>query len=161
MAPRRGRSPLRPGRPACPLPPCPRRWPGWSGYAARGLPAHPRALGEHPCFGYAYTANASWSFTHRSGEQASVTPSGPLRVNNGEAALPALLAGLGIAALPDFLVSDAVRTGRLVEVLPDWSLPPVPLSLVTPPTALRPVRVSVAMEFLYRLLSGTPWTATR
>ena len=132
------------------------------GYAARrGLPAHPRALGDHPCFGYAYTANASWSFTHRSGEQASVAPSGPLRVNNGEAALPALLAGLGIIALPEFLVSDALRAGRLVEVLPDWSLPPVALSLVTPPAALRPVRVSLAMEFLHRRLSGAPWTATR
>ncbi len=131
------------------------------GYAARGLPAHPRALGEHPCFGYAYTANASWSFTHRSGEQASVVPSGPLRINNGEAAIPWLLAGLGLAALPDFVLSDAMRAGRLVEVLPDWSLPPVALSLVTPPTALRPVRVTVAMEFLHRLLSGTPWTAAR
>ncbi len=129
------------------------------GYAARGLPAHPRALGEHPCFGYAYTANASWSFTHRSGEQASVVPSGPLRVNNGEAAIPWLLAGLGLAALPDFVLSDAMRAGRLVEVLPGWSLPPVALSLVTPPAALRPVRVTVAMEFLYRRLSGTPWAA--
>ena len=124
--------------------------------AGRGLPAHPRALGEHPCLGYAYMA-ASWSFTHRSGEQASVAPSGPLRVNNGEAAMPLLLAGLGLAALPDFLVSEAVRDGRLVEVLPDWSLPAMTLSLVTPPGRLRPVRVSVAMEFLYRRLSGTPW----
>ena len=129
-----------------------------AGYAGRrGLPVHPRALGEHPCFGYAYTASASWSFTHRSGEQASVAPSGPLRVNNGEALIPSLLAGLGLAALPDFLVSEALRSGRLVEVLPDWSLPAAALSLVTPPTALRPVRVSVAMEFLHRRLSGTPW----
>ena len=131
------------------------------GYAARrGLPAHPRALGEHPCFGYAYMANGrSWTFTHRSGEQASVSLSGPLRVNNGEAAIPSLLAGLGLSALPDFLVSEAVQAGRLVEVLPDWSLPSVTLNLVTPPGRLRPVRVSVVMEFLYRRLSGTPWMA--
>ncbi len=130
------------------------------GYAARhGLPAHPRALGEHPCFGYAYMTSASWSFTHRSGERTTVAPSGPLRFNNGEAVIPALLAGLGLAALPDFLVAEAVRAGRLVEVLPDWSLPSATLSLVTPPATLRPVRVSAAMEFLHRRLSRTPWTA--
>ena len=128
----------------------------------RGLPAHPRALGDHPCFSYAYMANnRSWTFTHRSGEQASVVLSGPLRFNNGDVAIPSLLAGLGLAALPDFLVARTVRSGHLVEVLPDWSLPPATLSLVTPPGRLRPVRVSVVMEFLHRRLSGAPWRAPR
>lgn len=132
-----------------------------SGYAERrGLPLHPRALGSHPCFSYAYMANArSWTFTHRSGEQASVSLSGPLRFNNGEATIPSLLAGLGLAALPDFLAAPAVRAGQLVEVLPDWSLPPATLSLVTPPGRLRPVRVSTVMEFLHGRLSGAPWMA--
>ena len=32
----------------------------------------------------------------------------------------AALSGLGIALLPDFSARDAMRDGRLVEVLPDW-----------------------------------------
>ena len=68
---------------------------------------------EHRCFGYAYLSTPGvWRYTNASGEQASVRPTGQLRVNNGEAVLPALLAGLGIADLPDFIVGDAIARGR-------------------------------------------------
>jgi DNA-binding transcriptional LysR family regulator len=128
-------------------------------YAARhGSPSHPHALQDHPCFGYAYLPTANrWVFTHRSGEQASVSLSGPLRVNNGEVLMPALLAGLGFAALPDFLIWSAIENGTLVEVLPEWSLPLAALSLVTPPTMLRPARVTTTMEFFHRMLSQASW----
>jgi DNA-binding transcriptional LysR family regulator len=126
--------------------------------AAHGFPAHPRELSAHACFGYAYQPNANrWTFIHPSGEQAAVNLVGPLQVNNGEAVMPALLDGLGLAVQPDFLVWDALQSGRLVEVLPDWSLPVTSLSLVMPPAILRPARVTVVMDFLYRELSRAPW----
>ncbi len=126
--------------------------------AAHGLPAHPRALAEHPCFGYAYQSAADrWLFSHASGEQVAVNRAGPLRINNGEAAIPALLDGLGLAVLPDFMLWELLKAGRLVEVLADWSLPLSSLSLVMPPTTLRPARVTATMEFLHRELSRAPW----
>jgi DNA-binding transcriptional LysR family regulator len=66
-----------------------------------GRPTHPMHLAQHRCLGYAYLSTAGvWNYTNSAGEQASVRPAGPLRVNNGEALMPALLAGLGIADLP-------------------------------------------------------------
>ncbi len=128
-------------------------------YVAAGrLPAHPRELQGLPCFGYAYHASANrWLFGHASGEQASVAIDGPLRFNNAEAVMPSLRAGLGLAVLPDFVVWREIEAGGLVRVLPDWSLPASPLSLVMPPTALRPARVVVALEFFHRALSPAPW----
>ena len=62
----------------------------------------------------------SGSYTNAAGEQASVRPAGPLRVNNGEALMPALLAGLGIADLPDFIVGDAIASGEVEVILKGW-----------------------------------------
>src|SRR6201989_2060474 len=77
---------------------------------AHGRPAHPMQLAQHQCFGYAYLSTPNlWHSTNAAGEGASVRPGGPLRVNNGEVVMPALVAGLGIADLPEFVVGDAIR----------------------------------------------------
>ena len=58
-----------------------------------GRPKHPLHLAQHRCIGYSYTMAAeTWRFT-KGGKSASVRPSGPLRVNNGDAMMPALIAG--------------------------------------------------------------------
>src|SRR4029079_16960778 len=65
-----------------------------------GRPTRRSHLAEHKCFGYAYLSTPGiWHYTNAAGEQASVRPAGQLRVNNGEAVLPSVLAALGIAAL--------------------------------------------------------------
>src|ERR1700760_701470 len=72
---------------------------------AHGRPTHPMQLAQHRCFGYAYLSTPNlWHYTNAAGEQASVRPAGPLRVNNGEALMPALLAGAGPPPLPGFLL---------------------------------------------------------
>ncbi|MBS0282444.1 MAG: LysR family transcriptional regulator, partial [Proteobacteria bacterium] len=91
---------------------------------AHGRPRHPLQLAEHAGLGYSYQLTPdTWRFHNRNGESASVRPSGPLRVNNGEAMLPSLIAGMGIGVLPQFIVRDALARKELEIVLPDWSLP--------------------------------------
>ncbi len=121
----------------------------------RGRPAHPTDLMQHDCFGYAYLRTRdTWHFTNTSGEQVSVRPSGRLRVNNGDAVLPALIAGLGIAALPAFIVRPSLADGRLEQILQDWSGSGSSLHLITPPNGPRPVRVRVMADFLVQRLSS-------
>ncbi|WP_257170769.1 LysR family transcriptional regulator [Bradyrhizobium sp. SRS-191] len=119
-----------------------------------GRPTHPMHLAEHKCFGYAYLSTAGvWHYTNAAGEQASVRPAGQLRVNNGEALLPAVLAGLGIADLPDFIVGDAIASGEVEVVLKGWSQPEGAMHLVMPPGGPRPARVEVLSEFLVKELA--------
>jgi DNA-binding transcriptional LysR family regulator len=112
-----------------------------------GTPTHPMHLAEHRCFAYAYLS-AAWHYTNAAGEQASVRPTGQLRVNNGEAVLPALLAGLGIADLPEFIVADAIAAGKLQVILKGWKQRDSAVHLVMPPGGPRPARVSVLADFL-------------
>ncbi len=121
---------------------------------AQGTPTHPLRLAEHSCLGYAYQLTQdTWRFHNAGGEVATVRPAGPLRVNNGDAMLPALVAGLGIGVLPDFIVQAALDDGRLVKVLKAWSLPASALHWVTPPGDPRPARVEVLGAFLSERLS--------
>ncbi|MGE0287210.1 MAG: LysR family transcriptional regulator [Bradyrhizobium sp.] len=114
-----------------------------------GRPTHPMHLAKHKCFGYAYLSTPGvWHYTNAAGEQVSVRPAGQLRVNNGEAVMPALLAGLGIADLPEFIVGDAIRSGDVEVILKGWKQPEGAVHLVTPPGGPRPARVEALAEFL-------------
>lgn len=119
-----------------------------------GRPTHPMHLAEHKCFGYAYLSTPGvWHYTNASGEQASVRPGGQLRVNNGEALLPSLIAGLGIADLPDFIIGDAIASGEVEMLLKGWDQPEGAVHLVMPPGGPRPARVEVLSEYLVKELA--------
>jgi DNA-binding transcriptional LysR family regulator len=116
-----------------------------------GRPTHPMQLADHKCFGYAYLSTPYvWHYTNAAGEQASVRPGGPLRVNNGEALVPALVAGLGIADLPDFIIGETIASGEVEVILKGWKQPEGAVHLVTPPGGPRPARVEVLADFLTR-----------
>lgn len=112
-----------------------------------GTPTHPAQLGEHRLLGYT-NITGPWRFRHADGSEVSVKAQGPLAANSGEALVPALEAGLGIARLPSFVLGDALPAGRVVDILPDWAPAPIGLHLLTPPSALRPARVEALIAFL-------------
>lgn len=125
-----------------------------------GRPTHPRDLERHVCLGYAYLPTPDrWHFVHVSGEKAVVTPSGLLRANNADALTPSVLAGVGLAIQPEFVIWRDLAAGRLQVVMADWSLPPIALNVVTPPGALRPPRVTALIDFLVQRFSKAPWSA--
>jgi DNA-binding transcriptional LysR family regulator len=118
-----------------------------------GSPRHPLNLADHLCITYGHgTAMETWRFRHKNGKSASVRPSGPLRVNNGDAMMPALIAGVGLGILPEFMLRHALDAGRLKRLLADWSLPSGAVYWVTPPGGLRPKRVEFLADFLFERL---------
>jgi DNA-binding transcriptional LysR family regulator len=127
--------------------------------AAHGTPTHPRELGAHAGLLYSnLDSPGTWRFNHAQQGDYIVSVSGRLSANNADALMPALLAGLGMALQPDFVVWEYLAEGTLIEVLPDWRIPDIALHLVTPPGILRPASVQVLIEFLAAKLSGAPWT---
>lgn len=124
---------------------------------AHGKPRHPLQLAERAGLGYSYQLTPdTWRFHNKSGETASVRPSGPLRVNNGEAMLPSLIAGLGIGVLPQFIAQDALNRKQLEIVLPDWSLPVSAVYWLTPHGGPRPKRVEALADFFAGRLARKP-----
>ncbi|WP_378950101.1 LysR family transcriptional regulator [Mesorhizobium sp. ANAO-SY3R2] len=113
-----------------------------------GRPQHPLDLLQHRCICYSYTmATEVWRFM-RGSKSASVRPSGPLRVNNGDAMMPALIAGTGAGILPEFFLGEAFQSNQLERLLPDWSIPPGAVYWVTPPEGPLPNRTEVLGNYL-------------
>ncbi len=119
--------------------------------AARGEPRSPEDLSGHSCFAYSNLERPDrWHMVTNDGREATVQPRGSLITNNGEAMLPALAAGQGIALLPEFILRRDLEAGRLAHILPEWSGPPIALHLVTPSSGPRPARVSAVIDFFLK-----------
>ena len=121
-------------------------------YLARhGRPLHAAELSRHRIFGYS-NVPGPWRLHGPADEEVVVQPVGPLMANSGDALVPALLAGLGIARLPGFIVGPHLASGVLEAILLDWTPPPSALHLLTPPGTLRPARVEALIAWLAKHL---------
>ncbi|UAL12741.1 LysR family transcriptional regulator [Caulobacter segnis] len=119
-----------------------------------GRPTHPANLAEHRGLTYGHqNAPETWRF-QKGGEEAAVRPRSVIRANNGDVLVPSLIAGVGVAVLPDFIVGAAVADGRLEAVLTDWTATPIALHLVMPPGGPRPARVEALANYLGKALAG-------
>jgi len=90
----------------------------------RGSPTEPHMLVDQDCLYYPRQDQPAWHFVPRGAAanhpRITVPVTGVFSANNSEALREAAVSGLGIALLPDFSAQDALRSGKLVEVMPDW-----------------------------------------
>lgn len=90
------------------------------------LPQHPAQLPDHPLLHYGTARRASWSYLCK-GKPKTVEFQPAMNSNSGPFLREAAKHGMGIARLPDFIVSDSLASGDLVPVLPqldlgDWGI---------------------------------------
>ncbi len=129
------------------------------GYLARrGWPGMPADLRKHNCLLYAYAGDINaWRFQNEYGEE-EVRLSGNLVANNGDALLASALAGQGIILQPTFIVAEALRQGRLVQVLPGWRLADLSVNAVYPSARHLSPKVRSFVDFLAsRFRDPPPW----
>ncbi len=123
-----------------------------------GTPQHPRELVDHQAMIYTGVPNPEiWRLHHPQAGEYAVPLHGRIRSNNGDVFVASVCAGLGIAMLPDFFVWRDLAEGRLVQILPEWSINPIALNLLTPPNALRPARVRVLIDYLAKRFAKAAW----
>lgn len=120
-----------------------------------GVPETPDDLSNHVCIRTrGSAADQDWHLVGPDGP-AEVTAHGPVSVNNIEIAAQVALGGSGIALLPIFSVVDYVRSGRLVRVLPAWSMRGLTVNLVYPSRRHLPSRTRVFMDFVAEQFKDT------
>ncbi|PTQ89015.1 LysR family transcriptional regulator [Agitococcus lubricus] len=115
-------------------------------------------LFAHEYIGYSNIANSQlWGFLPQ-GEQNRVQIHSRFTANNGEMSRDAAIAGLGLAVMPLFIVAEALRTGQLIDAMPQMELSPIPIYAVYPPTRYVSKKVRLVIDHLCQSLgSNPPW----
>ena len=102
-------------------------------YAARHpLPRTPAELLEHRLIAFSnWTPGRTWRFIHATtGEQQAINFQPHLATNDYSGVAAILLTGAGIGDLPPVVAPELMRSGQLVEIMPDWHFPTFDMSLV-------------------------------
>ncbi len=124
--------------------------------AAHGTPAKPEDLAHHSCLLYAYLSSGNeWTFNGPEGE-IRVRVHGNFKANNGEAIRQALLANVGVAMSPDWLIHDKLESGEVVALLPEFAPPPLDINAVHPSGRHVSTKVRTFIEFLQNEFKAIP-----
>jgi DNA-binding transcriptional LysR family regulator len=139
-----------PGLVARPLQPYRRRLAAAPSYLARhGQPQHPEELSAHACLGLSYWRHHDrWRLVGPEGATCNVSVQGSFVANQGNALRIAALCGVGIVLQPDVVLADDLAAGRLLPVLPEWSLLPSPMYLVYPQDRRPTAKLRSVVDFL-------------
>ncbi|HUG76759.1 MAG TPA: LysR family transcriptional regulator [Burkholderiales bacterium] len=124
----------------------------------RGLFAAPRLLERHrqvrapedladlPAI--AAPADAEWSFTDAKGSSHSVPIRPRMRSPNADVRRRATLEGLGVSRIVYTFCQEAVKEGRLQELLPDYECAPLRIYALLPGRRLVPPKARIFLETL-------------
>lgn len=89
--------------------------------ATHGHPAQPQDLKHHSCLTLTEDpVDSRWRFT-RDDKTIQVDIQGRYTANHTGVRMDAVLHNLGIGSLPLFIAAEALRSGQVVQVLPEWT----------------------------------------
>ena len=130
--------------------------------ADKPWPQHPRELAalRYLAFVYPATGRQKVNVLRRGNEQVLIEQEPAMRFNSGGAYVAAAEAGLGYVTVPRVEAQQGLTEGRLVELLPEWQLDSMPMSLVYPYSRHLSARMRAFADWVSALLNDTPlWRA--
>jgi DNA-binding transcriptional LysR family regulator len=122
-----------------------------------GTPKTPADLARHTVLAYSLLSSGeSWEFDGPQGH-ASVKVNPRLRTNSGDTCRAVALQHLGIIIQPSFLVADELRSGALVEVMPQYRSLEFGIYAVYPSRKHVLPKVRLLIDYLVAALKKKDW----
>lgn len=118
----------------------------------RGKPATPRELQtkNHECLLFRDSATGRpfpWEF-HHGKQRTTVQVKGQLVLNDALTQLDACIAGCGVAQVFDLDINHLLKSGRLINLFPDWSDELFPLYLYHTSRRNVPLKLRTFIDFI-------------
>ena len=127
------------------------------GYLAdHSTPRIPDDLKQLDCLQYSHRAGGIWPFS-KDGLDYSVKVNSAFKTNNPDVLLGAATSGLGVALVPTFLASDAIRRGELTVVLQEYDTLEVQLYAVYASRRFLPAKIRVFVDYLAEKITDPPY----
>jgi DNA-binding transcriptional LysR family regulator len=122
-----------------------------------GKPKHPSELAEHDVLAYSYwSTRDEWQFEGPEGVVV-VTTTPRLRTNNGDTCRIGALNHQGIILQPTFLVGEDIKSGKLIEILPQYKSISLDIYAVYPSRKFVSPKVRLLIDFLIDALRKPSW----
>jgi DNA-binding transcriptional LysR family regulator len=121
---------------------------------ANGRPRHPKDIEQRDCIDFYDAANArpyEWEM-RRKGEILPLRVKARLLVSDSGTLIGACEAGAGVAQILEIGCEQILRSGRLVELLPEWSDERFPLYAIYPSRFHRAAKVQTFIEFCLEIM---------
>lgn len=124
-----------------------------------GTPETLVELSQQPAIIYSKQSNINeWRLTQANGNKASVALQKRFCANNAEMMLEACLQGIGVAMLPIFTAAPYLQSGRLVQLLPEYSFAQVPgIYALFPQNRYLSTKVRLFIDTLIEESKHWPW----
>jgi DNA-binding transcriptional LysR family regulator len=122
-----------------------------------GTPKHPLELAQHRVLAYTLLATGeTWGFDGPEGP-VSVKVAPRLHSNSGDTCRAAALGHQGIILQPAFLIADDLRSGRLVELLPQYRSLELGIYALYPTRKHVLPKVRLLIDYLVQSFADRPW----
>lgn len=116
--------------------------------ATHGQPTEPAQLMAHRCLHYANMRGAgTWPFLNGP-DTIHQRVQIEFSTNNPEMIKSLALSGKGVALMPHFEIAEALADGRLIVLMPDYSLPTLPVNLIYPTRRLMTAALRSFIDFI-------------
>lgn len=127
--------------------------------AAHGTPKTIAELKAHKALHYGNANSRTWQLNAASGRKHAVHLEAKMTSNNGDFLCHAAIAGHGLILSPSFIVWDAIKSGELLPIMPEFHIEPITAYAVYPETRHLPQRVRRLMDALQSQLKNQPYWA--
>ena len=122
-----------------------------------GRPKHPSELVDHTVLAYSLLATGDqWEFEGPEG-RVTVIVNPSMRTNSGDTCRAAALQNKGVVLQPSFLVGDDLRSGALVELMPQYRALEFGVYAIYPTRQYVAPKVRALVDFLAKALRDVRW----
>lgn len=114
-----------------------------------GSPENPAGLKHHKALVFCYKGQLyPWTFSNKENSRLVAELNYRMQFNSYDVIADAVTSGFGIACLPDWLISNQIKEGTLVQLLKDYPLIEFETYAVWPSAKYHPLKLRTAVSSL-------------